>query len=459
MRQPCHRQPRETSPQDRTSARRGTLRQVSVEVLAQPAGSSVGERLLAELASGRWNDFRCCVAFAKLSGVKYLDGPLRVFTGASGRAVISLGVDQNGTSFEAAAQLAGAVSADGRLVITKDIGNPPVTYHPKVYIFRDLDANGGLNAGLLILGSNNITEGGLFTNHELSTAWIPDLTDATDTAVFAAALTVIAAWQDASSGLVIDGDATTLKALHVAGMLPTEAAISAARAAARSTSTSSTRAPAPKGLAKVSRPAKPKHPTALGAPLVALPPPVTKPVSGKAPRRRRVVVPPPARGTALGAIHNSFCIDITTGKKLTEVYLSKTALNQDPAFFGHPFTGLTTPKQAKGAKQPERDPRPTVDIRLVDAAGLVASHYQQHPLKLWQYVNGPHANQDVRMTIPADLLRSLPAGCILEIRRQPVAKGLDYELTFLSPGSTQHAAARAVAIQPLPGGKRKIGWA
>ena len=77
-----------------------------MEVVPQPAGGAVGDRSLAELASGTWNDVLWAVALAKLPGVSYLDAPLCRFTTAGHRAVISVGVDLGGTSFEAASQLA-----------------------------------------------------------------------------------------------------------------------------------------------------------------------------------------------------------------------------------------------------------------------------------------------------------------------------------------------------------------
>jgi HKD family nuclease len=412
---------------------------VPIEILPQPVGASVGDRLLAELASGNWDEFRCAVAFAKLSGVQYVDGPLRAFTGSGKRATVAVGIDQKGTSFEAASQLAAAVQANGELIITTDIAKPPATFHPKLYCFLAFDGVGDVAHGLVVHGSSNLTEGGLFTNYEFSTAWSPLLSDPHDSAAFQSTLDALGGWHDTSSGLCVVGDAVKLLELHELGLLPSEVQIAATRAAVQTPGSSAS----PSGLSKVPRPKRPSHSKSMGPPLIAIPagPPA----------------PPPVVASA-AAIHDALFLDVGEVGSKTEVYLSKTALDEDPDFFGHPFTGLTTPKRATSEPQPEREPRPIVDIRLLDAAGLVVSEYQDHALKIWQYSEGQSANQDVRITVPAELLRALPSGCILEIRRNPVRPGAEYRLDFLTPGSSQWSAARAVATEWLPGHKRRRGW-
>jgi HKD family nuclease len=239
---------------------------VQLNVLAQPFGSTVGDRIIAELAGGNWDEFRCAVAFAKLSGVQYVDGPLRAFTSGGSRAVVSVGVDLGGTSFEAASQLAGAIRENGELIITKDVAAPPATFHPKAYLFRRFDGSGATTDGLVICGSSNLTEGGLFTNHEFSTAWVPDLADPTQRAQFEAAVQAIVAWQDVTSGLAVAGTKAKLLELLLGGLLPTEVAIAAARSAANASASGGTGKPSkiPSGLKKVARPGKPAHTKAMG---------------------------------------------------------------------------------------------------------------------------------------------------------------------------------------------------
>jgi hypothetical protein len=197
----------------------------------------------------------------------------------------------------------------------------------------------------------------------------------------------------------------------------------------------------------------------MGPPLIAIAPaPVPASATPSAPATGPSVPTPQPTAASAGATHTALFLDVGDVGRKTEVYLSKTAFNEDPLFFGHPFTGRTTPKRATSDPQPERQPRPIVDIRLLDASGNVVSEYRDHALKIWQYAIGKSANQDVRITVPAELLRSLPTGCILEIRRNPVRAGTEYRLDFLTPGSAQWSAARAVATRWLPGRKRQMGW-
>jgi HKD family nuclease len=425
---------------------------VAFELFAQPYGSTVGDRLISELESGEWDEFRCAVAFAKLSGVAYLDGPLRAFASRGGRASISVGVDHDGTSFEAVSQLLGAVRPGGAVFVAKHLGSPGATFHPKLFLFSRSDRRGRVTQAQLISGSTNLTKGGLFTNYEFASAWTPDVTDRRDSAALKAVRDVLNAWADPSGGLCIALDIRRLRDLHARGWLPTEAAIAASRppGAARGPGRSSS---PPGGLARQPRLPKPKHPKILGAPALVLPSAAAITPGPVRPRRNV-----PATRAAQPGIHKAIVIDITTGKKLTEVFLSKTARVEDPTFFGHPFTGTTTPRRATKFPQPERDPRPVVDLRLIDATGTVISEYEGHELKIWEYVNGPSANDDLRMIIPQELLRSLPKGCILEMRRTPIPFGLDYRLDFLTPGSTQWQTARSRATKALPRSPRSYGW-
>lgn len=154
-------------------------------------------------------------------------------------------------------------------------------------------------------------------------------------------------------------------------------------------------------------------------------------------------------------------MDVTTKTSTTEIYMSKNAINEDPAFFGHPFKGRNKPKRAGNVPQPELSPRPNVDLRILGPDGEELRVKRDHPLRVWEYVEGKNKNADVRLTVPQEMreqLRELPDGCILEMRRRPTRPGIAYRLDFLAPGSAEWEAARARAVQPLPNSSRKYGW-
>jgi hypothetical protein len=119
--------------------------------------------------------------------------------------------------------------------------------------------------------------------------------------------------------------------LHTLGWLPTEERIAAKRVPSGSSSGGG--APAlPAGFKKQPRLPKVQHSTRMGLPAVALPNAPGRGARGG--RGRTRCAARRAGGAAAGATHNAVVIDITTGKHLTEVYLSKTALREDPAFLG-----------------------------------------------------------------------------------------------------------------------------
>lgn len=411
--------------------------------MTQPSGRSVGDRLIEELASGRWDRFECAAAFAKLSGVRYIDGSLRSFEGGGGEAIVGVGVDSEGTSFEAVNHLASAVSQNGRLVVSKHLGGRGTTsFHPKAYLF----SNSQSPRALAIIGSNNLTEGGLFTNHEMSVAVSLDSSERKDKRLVDQLRRQLEIWHDPKSGLAVTVDARTMRELKDAGWLPLEVEIKAALRRARATTGRRKQVRKPRGFGKQPAAPGPAHSQDLGDPLVLLPQ-----------RRRRKPPRTPKRIDA--ARHDVLCIDITVGDK-TEIFLSKNAVRDDPAFFGHPFKGSNRPKKpGKNPPQPELSPRPNVDLRLLGGRDQELMVEPDHRLRVWEYVEG-RANGDVRLTIPQRMRRKLPKkGCILEMRRRPVRRGVTYELNFLTPGSPKWTAARAIATNHLPNSSRRYGWA
>jgi HKD family nuclease len=419
---------------------------MDLEILNQPAAQSVGARVVEELESGRWDRFSCAVAFAKVSGVRHLWNPLRTFVATGGEAVLGIGTDLDGTSFEAVNFLAGAVAPNGHVIAVRHLSRGgPVSFHPKGYLFT----NSAQGRVLAMIGSSNITEGGLFSNSELSVGIRIDRRQKKGALLADEIEDAIGAWLDTSSTHAVEVDPASLRELKSAGWLPSEATLRAAAKAARSGARSGRGRKTgsnPRGFAAEPAPVR-RAPGALGNPLLLMP------EAG-----RRAARPKPRRAPVVPVgSHDAFYIDITTGAK-TELYLSKTAIAEDPAFFGHPFTGLSSPKKPGNPRQPELSPRPLVDLRVISPAETVLLEGQDHELHIWEYVKG-RANQDVRMTIPQDMRRALPRGCILEMRRQPVRKGIAYQLDFLAPSSSRWKAARAIATSPVPNSKRRYGWA
>lgn len=120
----------------------------------------LGDLLKAHLAEQSWREFRAAVAFVKRSGVEHIAEELAAFA-ANASVRITVGVDLQGSSTEGLNLLLAAVAANGGEVWVFHNANPlRPTFHPKLYYFKKP------GTALLIIGSGNLTSGGLFTNYE-----------------------------------------------------------------------------------------------------------------------------------------------------------------------------------------------------------------------------------------------------------------------------------------------------
>ncbi len=120
-----------------------------------------------------WDSFQAAVAFVKRSGVQHIEDELRGFVDRGGYVRMVIGIDQYGTSVEGLLGLLRAIRDKSEVWINHDSNNY-ITFHPKVYLFESK------SSALLIVGSGNLTEGGLYTNDEASLAYELDLSNQDD---------------------------------------------------------------------------------------------------------------------------------------------------------------------------------------------------------------------------------------------------------------------------------------
>ncbi|NVK74095.1 MAG: hypothetical protein HWE24_11475 [Oceanospirillaceae bacterium] len=128
-----------------------------MELMNQPFTGQLGNRLIELLDSSKYHTLNIAVAFAKNSGVLRIKESLDRFRAQGGKVNIYVGVDLGGTSYEALTAL--LLHTDSLNVIHAEKGQ---TFHPKIYQFI------GEDTGLVIVGSHNLTGGGLWTNFESS---------------------------------------------------------------------------------------------------------------------------------------------------------------------------------------------------------------------------------------------------------------------------------------------------
>ena len=187
-----------------------------MQIIFQPADENrLGEFLSRNLAAP-WTNFRAAVAFVKRSGVRHIERSLTAFA-ERGDVQIIVGIDHRGTSFEGLQDLLAAVLPTGRIIVFHNPGS--LTFHPKLFLFKsDVAAE-------LLIGSGNLTAGGLYNNYEVGIAYTLDLAEADDAEVLASVERMLDTWSDEASGTASVLDAELLDRLLALGLTPGEEVI------------------------------------------------------------------------------------------------------------------------------------------------------------------------------------------------------------------------------------------
>lgn len=140
-----------------------------MQLLSQPFNGQLGGELTDALESGDFNTMNIAVAFARNSGVLRLRKTFGEFVRKGGKLNFYIGVDLYGTSYEALVNLLEV--ATSLWVIHDENGQ---TFHTKLF---NLVAE---QKSVLVVGSHNLTAGGLWTNYESSIRLDLDLNDTGD---------------------------------------------------------------------------------------------------------------------------------------------------------------------------------------------------------------------------------------------------------------------------------------
>jgi HKD family nuclease len=124
-----------------------------MELMNQPLTGQLGSRLIELLKVPDYHTLNIVVAFAKNSGVLRIKDSLESFRERGGIVNVYVGVDLGGTSYEALTAL--LLHTDSLNVVHSEKSQ---TFHSKIYQFL------GKEEGLVVVGSHNLTAGGLWTN-------------------------------------------------------------------------------------------------------------------------------------------------------------------------------------------------------------------------------------------------------------------------------------------------------
>jgi len=140
-----------------------------MKLMNQPFNGQLGNQLIELLDSQNYHTLNIVVAFAKSSGVLRIKGSLENFRKRGGVVNAYVGIDLGVTSYEALTAL--LLCTDSLNVVHSEKGQ---TFHTKIYQFL------GKEKGIIIVGSHNLTGGGLWTNFESSAQISLDMSNSED---------------------------------------------------------------------------------------------------------------------------------------------------------------------------------------------------------------------------------------------------------------------------------------
>lgn len=180
----------------------------------QPIAHRFGKALSTGIESGQWKRLEVAVAWVRRSGTRHLKPSLRKFLSTGGSALFTIGVDIENTSKEGLEDLLelGGIGNTETFIYHNEAGT---TFHPKVYLLENE------NRACLIVGSNNLTEAGLFVNTEAGL----QIECASTDPIIVEARTALASWRDQMSGFVRKLDTTLLQDLVNLGYVYPETAL------------------------------------------------------------------------------------------------------------------------------------------------------------------------------------------------------------------------------------------
>lgn len=121
---------------------------------------------------GTYQRLWLATAWAKWSGVSRIHASVQAFRDQGGTAEAIVGIDEGGTTTEA---LQLSAQLFDPFYIYFDTGNR--TFHPKLYVLE------GETQAQVIIGSGNMTKGGLFTNYEAAISIDLNMGEAEDAAI------------------------------------------------------------------------------------------------------------------------------------------------------------------------------------------------------------------------------------------------------------------------------------
>ena len=400
-----------------------------MEFIHQPAPSNRLGDFLKDNLAGRWTHFRAAVAFVKRSGVRHVAPALTAFA-RTGHAEIIAGIDHRGTSSEGLRDLLYAVSPRGRIIVFHN--RLPFTFHPKAYLFKSS------TAAEVLVGSGNLTEGGLFTNYEATLGLSLDLTEPKQAAVLQSLERVLDSWSDLSTGAALVLDEALLARITGLGLVPSETlAVSEPGDMVRDVDRT--------------RPGRSGLPFAARGEYRA--PPYPKPDAGPESSSTGAVRAAPASTpaslastfAAAGFVMTLQQTDVGVGQRTTgasrrspEIFIPLAARDADPDFWSWPAGFVPDPRK------PGKLDRRGVRVRL--GSETISMNMMTWPDK-----------HDFRLR--SEALRSAGnVGDVLRMEKVEPGGGYEYYVEVVPQGTSQHPVYLALCRQPVRNSRKKYGY-
>jgi hypothetical protein len=404
----------------------------------QPTGKL---RLLGELIqcfeSPHYSHFNLAVGFAKSGPLYRLAHHIREWRSAGKTIEGIFGIDHRGTSQQA---LRFALAEFDKVFVTTISSSRRATFHPKLYLFYSD------KIAACFYGSHNLTVGGTETNFEGGVKIELDRSDAGDESLFQEMLDCWISLLPQNCPVTRILDKQLFNDFLRDDLLLDEAASPSVGVK----SSSSVSVQAASKQQEVSFRVKPPSSIPKGV----LAPPKTKVAKEKAPKAPSIKAPSPP-----GITTNALVIQIIPHPN-GEIFLSKIAVNQNPIFFGFPFTGQAAPKKASNPPYPQHVPDPIVNIEVFDKNGfpITALSRTLFNLNMVYY----ESKSEIRITVNPDLARQIPKYSVLVISKPDDPASYDYDMKIYFPGSNLFNDYLSTCNQTLPSGgakkPRKMGW-
>jgi hypothetical protein len=396
---------------------------MDIEFLTQPT-ARLGDLIEDEVKTlGPPQEFVFVSAFTSLTTVLRLKPLMAEIKAAAGIMRLVLGVDLHGTSKEVLQEVA---SWDISVIVVKNrmIG---VTFHPKVCLMRWHDT------AEIIVGSNNLTEGGFYRNYEAFSRTqylLPPDQAALEKAQF-----------ELKRFLEPSGPVASLLTPEYLASLLALPEIPSEETSRRAKTERLLKHPPSAVFGFEPIPQAPKAPKGATVFVQTTPAPVTvEPVPPKSKSKKSV----PAKT-------DTFAIQVKVQPN-GEIYLSVIAAKQNPEFFNWPFNGHTTPKKAGNPPYPQLVPDPVVDIVVFGVAEVPVLTLSGYALNTIYY----ERNHEIRITA-SPLIGVTTVNSIMVMRRAE-APDRDYEIIIHRPDSPDYPHWLDACDQTMPGGARRFGW-